>query len=80
MKVYIIENDGYRLLGTADVADDVASLEIPLFGRESFIVETYMVGVITHLNGEKAPAVERAVILAEGQLPELLPKWRPLSS
>ena len=45
----------------------------------SIIRERFTIGTVTHLpDGGGRPIVERAVLLAPGQVPELLPGWRPL--
>jgi hypothetical protein len=56
-------------------------LVVPLFGGASIIREQYTVGTVTHFPpGGGEPVVERAVLLAAGQPPELLPGWQPLAS
>jgi hypothetical protein len=50
-------------------------------GRQSVFRERYTIGTVTHLPSAPAPAlpvVERAVLLADGQPPELLAGWMPL--
>ena len=82
MKVYIDDCGEKRLIGRADVPDEqVLVYEVSLFGANSTITEQFMLGVITHLAADGAdPFVERAVLLAPGQQPELLPGWQPLAS
>jgi hypothetical protein len=82
MKVYTDDDGGHRLLGRADVPDDCGPVyEVPLFGAASVIAEEFAVGVVTHLpEGGGTPVAERAVLVAPGQLVELLPGWEPLAS
>ncbi len=82
MKVYTGQAEERRLIGRADIPHDASQVyEVPLFGAASIIVERYTIGAVTHLNpGHASPIVERAVLLAEGQPPELLPGWQPLAS
>lgn len=82
MKVYLDDDGEKRLVGRADVPEDVGPLlEIPLFGAASTIAERFTIGTVTHLpeNGG-APVVERAVLATPGQIVDLLPGWRPLAS
>lgn len=82
MDVYADDGGEMRLVGHAAVPPDVGPVfEVPLFGAASVIRERYTIGTVTHLpdsGGE--PVVVRAVLLAPGQLPELLPGWRPLAN
>lgn len=82
MKVYRDDAGGKRLLGRAEVPDDVEALyELPLFGAASTIVERFVVAIVTHpLQDDGAPLVERVVLLSPEQRPELLPGWQPLAS
>lgn len=82
MKVYSGPDDARRLVGRADVPADIGpAVRVPLFGAASIIAETYTVGTITHLPPDGGlPIVERVVLLAEGQPPDLLPGWKPLDS
>jgi hypothetical protein len=82
MKVYLDENGGKRLIGRADVPEEHGpTLEIPLFGPASCIAERFTLGTVTHLPaGGGSLIVERAVLLAPGQLADLLPGWQPLAS
>ena len=82
MKVYLNDGGDRRLVGRADVPDDAGPVyEVPLFGAASVIAERFTVSAVTHLPaGGGAPVVEWAVLLAPGQLAELLPGWRPLAS
>ena len=82
MKVYVNDDGGRRLVGRADVPEDCGPVfEVPLFGAASTIAERFTIGTVTHLpEGGGAPAVERAVLAAPGQLIELLPGWAPLAS
>jgi hypothetical protein len=82
MKVYRDDNGSRTLIGRADIAEDHGPvLEIPLFGAASTIVERYTIGVVTHLRPDgQPPLVERAVLISDQQLPELLPGWTALAS
>ena len=82
MKVYLDDAGEKRLLGRAEVPEDVGAVyELPLFGVASTIVERFAIGTVTHLPaGGGAPVVERVVLLAPDQRPELLPGWQPLAS
>jgi hypothetical protein len=80
MEVFAAGEDGLRLVGHADVrADSGPVLEVPLFGPHAVIRERFTIGTVTHQDAQGGPpAVVRAVLLAPGQLPDLLPGWRPL--
>lgn len=82
MKVYIEDADGRRLLGRADIPDDVGLVyEVHLFGASSIITDHFAVGAITHLGpGPNDVRVERVIFVGLGQRPELLPGWEPLAS
>ena len=82
MKVYSDEGGDRRLIGRAEVPEDVGPVyEVPLFGAASTISESFAIGTVTHLpEGGGAPVVERAVLAAPGQLVDLLPGWQPLAS
>jgi hypothetical protein len=82
LKVYLNEAGEKRLIGRADVPDDAPLLiSVPLFGGSSIVREHFEIGTVTHVPaGGGPPIVERAVVLARGQLPELLPGWQPLAS
>jgi hypothetical protein len=81
MKVYENEDGSKRLVGRAEVPDDVGPvLEIPLFGAASVIVERYTIATVTHSLPGGQISVERAVLLSRGQPPDLLPRWQPLAS
>ena len=84
MNVYRQRDGGWRRVGSADVPDYAGPvLEVPMAGRRSVFRERYTIGTVTHLPAAPAPAlpvVERAVLLADGQPPELLPGWAPLDS
>jgi hypothetical protein len=81
MKVYLDDAGEKRLLGRADVPEDVGAVyEMPLFGAASTIVERFTIGTVTHLPPGGAPVVERVVLLSPEQYPELLPGWQPLAS
>jgi hypothetical protein len=82
MKVYLDENGSKRLVGRADVPEGTGPVyEVPLFGAASIIAERFTIGAVTHRPaGGSLPVVERAVMLAPGQLADLLPGWQPLAS
>ena len=82
MKVYLDEDGDKRLVGRADVPEGAGTVfEVPLFGAASTIAERFAIGAVTRLpEGGGAPVVERSVLLAPGQLAELLPGWQPLVS
>ncbi len=82
MRVYVQDEYGQRLVGRADIPNDAGPIfEVPLFGGLSVIREQFIIGAVTRVGkGETPPAVERAVLLAPGQPPELLPGWQPLAS
>ena len=73
MKVYLEENGDKRLVGYADVPEACGPIfEVPLFGSASIIMEKFVVGAVTRLPFGGDPVVERAVILSQGQLAEVL--------
>jgi hypothetical protein len=82
VKVYVDEGGDKRLIGRADVPPEEGPIyEVPLFGTASVIVERYAIGTVTRFPpGGGTPTVERAVLLALDQRPELLPGWQPLAS
>lgn len=82
MKVYVDEAGEKRLVGRADIPPDVGAVyEVHLFGAASTIKDQYIVGTVTHLGPTPDDIrVERVILLAQGQLPELLPGWQPLAS
>lgn len=82
MKVYVDETGEKRLIGRADIPDDVGPIyEVHLFGASSTITDHFTVGAVSHLGAKPEEIhVERAIILGPGQRPELLPGWQPLSS
>ena len=82
MKVYLDDSGQKRLLGRADVPDDTGPVyQVLLFGSASTIADQFTIGTVTSLPlGGGAPIVERAVLLASGQRPEVLPGWQPLAS
>lgn len=82
MKVYLDDGGDKRLVGRADVPEGCGPVyEVPMFGAVSTISVRFAVGAVTRLpEGGGAPTVERAVLLAPGQLAELLPGWQPLAS
>ena len=82
MKVYLDEGGHKRLVGLADVPQDCGTVyEVPVIGAISVIVERFAVGTVMRLpEGGDAPVVERAVLLAPGQIAKLLPGWVRLSS
>lgn len=80
MKVYLDEDGERRLVGRADISEaEGPAFEVPLFGPTSIIVETFTIGVVTHVTWEGL-VTERAVILSPLQQPDLLPGWQPLAS
>lgn len=82
MKVYCDDAGEQRLIGRADIPDDVGAVyEVHLFGASSTITDHFTVGTVTHLGPEPGDIqVERAILLGLGQRPELLPGWQPLAS
>jgi hypothetical protein len=82
MKVYMAEDGDARLVGRADVPEEAGPVfEVPMFSAASTIVERFSLVALTRIPaGGGAPVVERAVLLAPGQLAELLPGWEPLAS
>ena len=82
MNVYLDEGGHKRLLGRADVPEDCGPVyEVPMFGAASTVAERFAIGAVTRLPaGGGAPVVERAVLLAPGQIAKLLPGWVRLSS
>jgi hypothetical protein len=80
MKVYLDDAGEKTLLGEADISFESGPIfEVPLFAGTSIRRERFIIGTVTHLpEGGGLPVVERAVLLAPGQLPEVLPGWRPL--
>ncbi|MGG5823770.1 hypothetical protein [Falsiroseomonas sp. HW251] len=82
MNVYADDAGEKRLVGKASVPADTGPVfEVPLFSAQSVIHETYIIGTVTHFRPCAAvPVAERAVLLAAGQSPDLLPGWTPLAS
>lgn len=82
MKVYWDEEGERRLIGRADIPDDVGPVyEVHLFGASSTITEHFIVGAATNFGPEQGDIqVEKAILLGTGQRPELLPGWQPLAS
>ena len=82
MKVYIDDVPEQRLIGRADIPENVGAVfEVHLFGAASMITEQFTVGTVTHLGAKPGNTkVERAIFLGLGQRPELLPGWQPLAS
>jgi len=81
VKVYLDEAGERRLIGRADIPENVGPIyEVRLFGAASTIVEPFTIGTVTLLPAGGDPVVERAVLVAQGQYPDLLPGWQPLSS
>jgi hypothetical protein len=82
MKVYREEAGEQRLIGRADIPDDVGPIyTVQLFGAASTITDQFTVGAVTHFGPEPGSVlVERAILLGLGQRPELLPGWQPLAS
>jgi hypothetical protein len=80
MRVYLDDAGEKTLLGEADILpESLPVLEVPLFAGASIVRERFTIGTLTHLpEGGGLPIVERAVLLAPGQVPELPPGWRPL--
>ena len=82
MKVYWDEEGERRLIGRADIPDDVGPVyKVHLFGASSTITEHFIVGAVTNFGPEQGDIqVEKAILLGTGQRPELLPGWQPLAS
>ena len=82
MKVYWDEEGERRLIGRADIPDDVGPVyEVHLFGAASTITDHFTVGTVAHFGPEPGSMlVERGILLGPGQRPELLPGWQPLAS
>jgi hypothetical protein len=82
MKVYRDEVGERRLIGRADIPDDVGPVyTVQLFGAVSTITDHFTVGTVAHFGPEPGSMlVERVILLGPGQRPELLPGWQPLAS
>lgn len=82
MKVYRDEAGEQRLIGRADIPDDVGPIyEVRLFGASSIITDHFAVGTVTHLGPKPEDIhVERVILVGLGQHPEVLPGWQPLAS
>jgi hypothetical protein len=82
MEVYLDEDGHKRLVGRADVPEDCGPVyEAPMSGAAPVIAERFAIGTVTRApEGGGAPVVERAVLLAPGQIATLLPGWVRLSS
>ncbi len=82
MRVYLDDNGEKRLVGRADVpVGHGPVLEIPVPGAMAVVAERFTIGTVTHVPaGGGAPIVERAVLMAPGQIAKLLPGWVRLSS
>ena len=79
MDVYADVGGEMRLVGHAAVPPDCGPVfEVPLFGPVSVIRERFTIGAVTlQPEGGGEPVVIRAVLLSRGQMPKLLPGWRP---
>lgn len=82
MKVYREDAGERLLLGRAHIPDDVGSVyEVHVFGASSMITDRFTVGAVTHLGpGPNDLRVERVILLAPGQRPEILPGWEAFAS
>jgi len=82
MKVYWDEEGERRLIGRADIPDDVGPVyKVQLFGAASTITDHFTVGTVAHFGPEPGSMlVEKVILLGPGQRPELLPGWQPLAS
>lgn len=82
MDVYADDDGEMRLVGHAAVPTDCGPVfEVPLFGPVSVIRERFTICTVNLLpEGGREPVVIRAVLLSPGQMPELLPGWRPVRS
>jgi hypothetical protein len=82
MKVYCDEAGERRLIGRADIPDDVGPVYmVQLFGAASTITDNFTIGTVAHFGPEPGSIlVERVILLGPGQRPELLPGWQPLAS
>lgn len=82
MKTFLNDGGERRLIGRADIPDDVGAVyELRLVGPASIIRERFTVGTVTHLRpGRLKFATERAMLLVRGQSPELLLGWQRLAS
>jgi hypothetical protein len=82
VKVYRDVDGEKHLIGRADIPENAGpTYEVRLFGTSSSIVEHFMISAITHLARDGVePSVERAVLVARGQYPDILPGWQPLVS
>jgi hypothetical protein len=80
MRGYLDDAGEKRLLGVAGISPQSGpALEVPRFAGASIVRERFVLGTVTHLpEGGGFPVVERAVLLVPGQVPVLLPEWRPL--
>lgn len=79
MDVYADEGGEIRRIGRAEVPEDCGTTyEVTLFGPSAMLRERFTIGTVTHRPPDGGPPVaRRAVMLARGQHPGLLPGWRP---
>jgi hypothetical protein len=82
MNVYVEYNGSMSLVGRADVLDDGRPVfEVQLFSAAAAITDAFVIGSVTHLpSGGGEPVVERGILLAPGQYPDVLPGWQPLDA
>lgn len=77
MKIYREGDDGEQILaGWAAVRQDAGPVVRAPAGAPSRRQEAYTIGTVTRFHDAHI-IVERAVFLAQGQPPELLPGWAP---
>lgn len=81
MKVYRNVDGLPCLLGRADIEDGPpVVIEVSLFGPSTTLVEAFLVGTVTHRRRDEGHVtVERAILLADDQSPELLPGFQRVS-
>lgn len=81
MKVYLATEEGYRLIGRAEIPADCGPVHREyLFGALSTVVEEFAIGSVASLDSTGTVRVDRGVLLSPLQRPEVLPGWTPLSS
>ncbi|WP_207539596.1 hypothetical protein [Sabulicella rubraurantiaca] len=81
MKFYVDEDGHRRLIGRAEIPEDVGAVHREwLFGGASAIYEDFAIGSVTHFGPDGSTTVERAVILSPLQRADFLPGWAPLAS
>lgn len=69
------------LVGRCDMPDDtLTAYDVPSFGPGNLVTERFAIDEVNVFQANGTHIVERGVLLAHDQDPELLPGWQPLAS